>query len=119
MKVLILKKHANILCEIAAKKYINHFPRLTNSRSNNPRQKTHGKVKVSKMSGFNLSTLKALTTKIVALNSILHWVEQQESVAEIFTEDVLIDIANQFNQLLDQLRQSLPSPDKLAIDIHR
>ena len=73
--------------------------------------------KVSKMSGFNLSTLKELTTQIVALNSILDRVEQQESVAEIFTEDVLIDIVNQFNQLLDQLKQSLPSPDKLAIDI--
>ena len=69
------------------------------------------------MSGFNLSTLKELTTQIVALNSILDRVEQQESVAEIFTEDVLIDIVNQFNQLLDQLKQSLPSPDKLAIDI--
>ena len=69
------------------------------------------------MSSFNLSTLKALTTKIVALNSILHSVEQQESVAEIFTEAVLTDIANQFNQLLNQLKQSLPSPDKLAIDI--
>ena len=69
------------------------------------------------MSGFNLSTLKELTTQIVALNSILDRVEQQESVAEIFTEAVLTDIANQFNQLLDQLKQSLPSPDKLAIDI--
>ena len=115
MKVLILKKHANILCEIAAKKYINHFPRLTNSRSNNPHLAK--KPKVFKMSSFNLTTLKALTTKFISLNSFLDWVEQKESVAGIFTEDDLTEIAIQFNQLLDQLRQSLPSPDKLAIDI--
>ena len=70
------------------------------------------------MSGFNLTTLKGLTTKIVSMNSFLHWVHHETTVIESsWTEDDLTDIAIQFNQLLDQLRQSLPSPDKLAIDM--